>query len=101
MTCLSFYATSLLSSKAISKVIVSIYSISVPIVIPIGILDTLTLYLDKIFLIYCIVVSPSILGFKTTITSLTLSSHTLFTKLDKFISSGFIPSIGEIKPSKT
>ena len=45
-----YYDISFLSSNAISKVIESIYSISVPKGIPIGILETLTLYLDNTLL---------------------------------------------------
>lgn len=90
-----------LSSKAISKVIGSIYSISVPIGIPVAIRDTLTLYCSIIFLIYCVVVSPSKLGFKAMITSFTLPFLILSTKLCKLISSGLIPSRGEISPLRT
>ena len=95
------YAISFLSIKAVSNVIVSIYSISVPTGIPVAILDILTSVPSSSFLIYCIVVSPSIEGLRTTITSLTLFSFTLSIRDFILISLGPIPSKGDIKPFKT
>ena len=92
---------SFLPSKANSNVIGSIYSISVPIGIPVAILVTLTFLFSRSFFIYCIVVSPSIEGFKARIISFTLSPSIREINLLILISSGPIPSRGDIRPPRT
>ena len=57
-----FYSISFLSSKALSRVSSSIYSISAPIGTPLASLVILISLPSNIFLIYKDVVSPSILG---------------------------------------
>ena len=95
------YEMFVLSSKASSSVKASIYSISIPSGTPCAILVILIFFPSNILEIYLDVVSPSIPGLTAIIISLIFSLSILSNNKFSFISSGLIPSNGEINPSRT
>ena len=101
MTKIKHYSISFLSINALSNVNASIYSISAPKGIPLAILVTFTLRPSNIFFMYKLVVSPSMVGFTAIIISSNCDFWILEINFSIPISSGFIPSNGDIKLFKT